>query len=260
MRINIIQIDVANFRKDAKSNLKILAYYLKELGKDDLTVFPECFNFYDYRNPASNKVAIYRLEDLSADRTYIAGGYIIEKVENNRTRHNRAYLIHRGYVIDYYDKHVPYKEEIARGQIVKAFSWGNQKCIPLICADAYKCTTTEGTDRIISRARVLGASPSVPIVICSYSIPITQSFWTSKLQHLANERNAPLVICNIAGTSRDTFTENGKEYKYGGGGSGLFLAGIKKRQQFKDAGIICIDTDKGEATYNPFADRPFGEP
>jgi predicted amidohydrolase len=267
MRIHLIQIDVSTW-EDPNVNpcLKEPNWYLGVSGKADLTVFPEYFPF-NQEYPISNIKAIERLEKSPASQrgcTYIAGGYVVENAIHAKqgTLRNRVYLVHRGYVIDYYDKQIQWRtEKFIPGRIVKTFSWGNKKCIPLICADAYP--DPQDMERIIERAVIVGASATVPIVVSSYGDGLTESGWTKSLRSIAVKCKATVVICNISGKSKIRYLDkveeggDGKMHPYGGGGSGLFLPGNQKAQQFKEPGIISIDTSNGKAKYKPFPDGPF---
>jgi predicted amidohydrolase len=170
--------------------------YLVESADFDLTIFPELFPFIKTGGKTiSDPEAIAQLENYAASApacTFIAGGYV---VANTDTRRNRIYLVDRGRVTDFYDKQMPAKyERIVPGLIVKNFSWGDNKCIPLICADAYEEPGTQFMECIVARAIIAGASKHAPIVVCSYSISLMMQCWTRKLHHLADKWNSPLVI------------------------------------------------------------------
>jgi predicted amidohydrolase len=262
MRIRVIQLPVT-------SNGTMpypLSDYLANSGNSDLTIFPELFPFGDADNIINNIDAIVKLENFTRDFsncTFIAGGYVVERKRYTR-RHiyrNRAYLVHRGFVIDYYDKQATADEEkfILPGEIVKTFSWAGHKCIPLICADAYENCNSRFTRRIVNLINIAGASADVPIVICSYSIPLTTKRWKRNLHYLANQCGASLVIAGIAGKDEKTkpFKEpGGRCYHYGGGGSGLFRAGDVNPWQFLEPGIVSIDTSVGTAEHGTFLDVP----
>ncbi|RBP09256.1 putative amidohydrolase [Roseiarcus fermentans] len=253
MKINLIQIDGAEWDPEH------FAKYMRMQIKADLTVFPECFPLDNLDKPILHAAAIKILREYSSafpKQAFIAGGYIKDKEKHIR---NRAYLMYQGSVIEHYDKQIPFqKEDIQPGLDIKSFQWNGNKCIPLICADAYPGIDSEFMHRVIDKINAIGVGPTVPIVVCSYGAGIRDPGWRESLFHFANKCKAPVVICNIAGWlgqykyhKRDG--GDGKMHYYGGGGSGLFLPGESNPQQFEEPGIVRVDIKSGKAEWNPFA-------
>lgn len=256
MKINLMQLDAGQ-----RWRHQDLAQWLAQAPPADLTVFPECYPFLREAG-ISHTTAQARLEEAASTRpghTFMAGGYVYDLATHDTgwVLRNRVYLVHRGCVVDFYDKQVAFEgEAFTPGSVVKLFAWGEHRCLPLICADADQGPASHFMQRLTQRAIAAGAGPQVPIVVCSYGAMLTQPYWTDSLHHLANTCNAPLLICGIAGISPGLFTHHeadggdGKKHHFGGGGSGLFLPG-GQREQHTEAGVVRVNLATRKTRWQP---------
>ena len=239
-----------------------IAGCLASAPRADLTVFPECYPFWREAG-ISHTTAMQRLEGVAGQlpgKTFMAGGYVADVgVDGARIRRNRVYLVHQGFVVDYYDKQCVFEREpLTPANLVKLFAWDVHRCLPLICADADQGPASAFMARLVQRATAAGAGPGVPIVVSSYGALLAQPYWTDSLHHLADACQAPVLICGIAGKSRSTFRYrvedggDGRLHPFGGGGSGLFLPGRRDAKQYAEPGYITVDSVSGRTAWTAF--------
>ena len=263
MKIILVQLDAGEDWR-----YEDLIYWLEKAPSGDLVVFPECYPFWREKG-ITHKTAMSRLEATAQAcmvRSFIAGGYVADEgIDGSRILRNRTYLVHHGFVVDYYDKQIAFQgENLSPNNIVKLFSWGNQRCLPLICADADDGPKSSFMDRLVTRARALGVGPQVPIIVSSYGAMLTEPYWKDSLHHLADTCEAPVLICGIAGKSSSTFIYDIKDggdgakrhYGGGGGGSGLFIPGQQESRQYEPPCYIVVNLDNLETRKKSFSDVP----
>jgi predicted amidohydrolase len=256
MKITLVQLD-------ANWCVNDLPRWLISAPCSDLIVFPECYPF-EREAGIAHDTAKKRLEAVAQQvlgRTFIAGGYVYEKgLDGARILRNRVYLVHQGFVVDYYDKQIVWeKEKFTPSNIVKLFAWGEHRCLPLICADADSGPKSDFMNNLILRAKAAGAGSNVPIVVSSFGAMLMKPYWTDSLHHLSDQCQAPVLICGIAGKSEHTFhypVKDGgddKDHPFGGGGSGLFIPGNQESKQYAELGYITVDLATLETRRKKFA-------
>ena len=105
-----------------------------EFIRNSFVVFPERF-IIDPVDEQSDSDLFYRLEEMSRRVTLIAGSLIVRERGN---LYNRSYVYHRGKMIGYQDKIVPFNREKSRitpGRVIKVFSCDDITFSVPVCYD-----------------------------------------------------------------------------------------------------------------------------
>lgn len=242
MKIALVQLDA----KDTLWSIKFIPNLLDLVNGVDLVVFPECMPFDATRFiPIDDAIKNLIEAGKECKSAFIAGGYVIE---DNTTKRNAVFLVHKNKIKGTYFKRRPWQDEdIKPGSSVVCFQWDEFSCIPLICADAADNPSQFGT-KMMYEAIERGAGKNTPIVVCSYGSGLNTPDWQEPLQSWSSGCEAPVLICGVSGKGAAFKEDNGDEGFFGGGGSGVFWPERRQPYQKLERGIYIIETERREIT------------